>query len=465
MNKAPAGGPSCAATPMLEYAALAVFVLVYVLIIGRRRFGVPIWVAMTAGAALMIGLQVTSVPDAFAAVNLQVIAFLFGMFSLVSALERAGVLQLVAAKMLARAKTPAQLLMVFVVGMGALAAFLVNDTIALLGIPLAVYVARHSGIRPQVLLLALAFGITVGSVATPIGNPQNLLIAIDSGIKLPFVTFLAYLGAPTAANLLVTFIILKAYFRKELATAAPPPDRVASRETAGDGKEAVTTETAAATTATAAVRNSFQARLAIYITVATLAGFVVSEVLHMLGVADLGLAVVAMLGAAALYSLSTERAQILKSVDYSVLVFFGAMFVVTSAMWSSGAVSLITGWLPDPNPSDRAQSLGIIAAASLSLSQVLSNVPFVALYNFVMIDAGFTGQHVAQWMMLAAASTIAGNLTILGAASNVIVIEAAESRGVRAFSFFEFAKVGSLITAANMAVYFAFILLLAPLPS
>jgi Na+/H+ antiporter NhaD/arsenite permease-like protein len=425
---------------MQEYVALGVFAAVYVLIIGRRRFGVPIWAAMLIGAALMVGLQVTGIDDAFLAVNLEVIAFLFGMFSIVSALERAGVLKAVAVRMLAWARTPAQLLMIFVVGMGVLAAFLVNDTIALLGIPLAAHVAKHAGIKPQVLLLALAFGITVGSGMTPIGNPQNLLIAIDSGMQAPFVTFLALLSVPTAASLFVTYLILRAYFRKEL----PAKLEVATPNTSEEN----------------GIASPGQARLAIYITVATLVGFLVSEALHVLGVADFGLAAVTMLGAAALYALSSDRTQLLKSVDYSVLVFFAGMFVVTSAMWQSGAIAIITGWLPDPDPADRVQSLGVITAASLTLSQVLSNVPFVALYDFVMIDSGFGGEHVAQWLMLAAASTIAGNLTILGAASNVIIIEAAEARGVRAFSFWEFTKIGSVITAANIAIYFGFIALL-----
>lgn len=422
---------------MQEYAALAVFGIVYALIIGRRRLGIPIWTAMLIGAALMIGLQVTGVVDAFKAVNLEVIAFLFGMFSIVSALERSGVLRAVALRMLARAKTPSQILMIFVVGMGVLAAFLVNDTIALLGIPLAVRVARHSGIRPAVLLLALAFGITVGSVMTPIGNPQNLLIATDSGIEFPFATFLLYLGAPTIANLFATYYILKLYYRKELAVSGRAPE-VAKVDGA---------------------YNPRQARLSIYATVATLAGFALSEILHGLGVADLSLSVVAMLGAAALYALSNERTQILKSVDYSVLVFFAAMFVVTTSMWSSGAVSIITGWLPGPNPADGPQGMGIITAASLSLSQVLSNVPFVDLYNFVMIENGFRGEHVGQWLMLAAASTVAGNLTILGAASNIIIIESAEARGVRAFGFVEFAKIGSVITAVNILIYYLFLTL------
>ena len=339
--------------------------------------------------------------------------------------------------MIARARTPSQLLMIFVVGMGVLAAFLVNDTIALLGIPLAIQVARHAGIKPTILLLALAFGITVGSVMTPIGNPQNLLIAIDSGIDFPLLNFLLYLAPPTAANLLVTYLILRRYFRREMGGSfAAPQERQA-------GVHA----------------DPRQAKLAIYVTVATLAGFVLSEILHAIRVAEFGLSIVAMLGAAALYALSKDRTQILKSVNYSVLIFFAAMFVVTSAMWSSGAIQVITSWLPNPDPADRAQSIGIISAASLSLSQVLSNVPFVALYDYVMIDSGFTGHHVSQWLMLAAASTIAGNLTILGAASNVIIIEAAEARGIRAFGFFEFAKIGCVITAANIAIYAVFFIL------
>jgi len=137
------------------------------------------------------------------------------------------------------------------------------------------------------------------------------------------------------------------------------------------------------------------------------------------------------------------------------------MFVVTSAMWSSGAVSMMfMNYIPSPNPDDLVQSTAVITAASVGMSQVLSNVPFVALYNYVMAGSGITGQHVDQWMMLAAASTVAGNLTILGAASNIIIIEAAESRGIRAFSFLEFFKVGSIVTVANLAVFYLFIVLL-----
>lgn len=139
-------------------------------------------------------------------------------------------------------------------------------------------------------------------------------------------------------------------------------------------------------------------------------------------------------------------------MDYAVLVFFVAMFVVTAALWDSGAISLFMKYLPTPNPNDVLQSNALISLYSVTFGQILSNVPFVNLYNYIMIANGFTGAHVVPWMMLAASSTISGNLTILGAASTVIIIQAAESRGVRAFSFLEFFKIGSVVTVVNLAV-------------
>lgn len=119
---------------------------------------------------------------------------------------------------------------------------------------------------------------------------------------------------------------------------------------------------------------------------------------------------------------------------------------------------MIISYIPTPNPDNIFQSNAIISAVSILLSQILSNVPFVALYNFLMLNNGFAGDaHVSQWMMLASASTIAGNLTILGAASNIIIIDVAESKNVKAFTFAEFFKIGALVTIANIGVYYLFL--------
>jgi Na+/H+ antiporter NhaD/arsenite permease-like protein len=436
---------------------------------------------MLVGAALMVGFQIISIQSAFKSINLDVIGFLFGMFSIVSALDKSGVLKLVSTKMLSRTENnPDLILMVFVVGMGLLSAFLVNDTIALLGIPLVIYVSKRISIRSSILLIALSFGITVGSTMTTIGNPQNLLIALQSGIPLPFTTFLRLLGIPTIVNLFVTYFILKVYYRKEFLLIKkktkiitttnnhhPQSHSIDKKQQyikeenlishdADDPNEDATSLTGAS------IVNPRLAKLSIVILSATIAGFIISETIQFaFHIASLSLSVIAMLGATALYALSSQRRNILVSVDYSVLVFFAAMFVFTSGLWSSGIISLAISHFPSPDRHNILQSNAIISAISIALSQVLSNVPFVAIYNTVMINNGFVDNDGAnttsQWMMLAAASTIAGNLTILAAASNIIIIEAAESRGIKAFTFFEFFKIGGIVTLANIAIYYLFI--------
>ena len=201
-----------------EFVAIGVFVIVFFLIVERRRLNnIPIWTSMLIGAALMIGLQVISLEDAFKAINLDVIIFLFGMFSIVSALDRSGVLKFVAVKMLSKAGNDLNsILLVFVIGFGIISAFLVNDTIALLGIPLIVHISRQISIRPTVLFIALAFGISIGSVMTPIGNPQNLLIAIKSNIPLPFLTFLRWLFIPNYSKSIFNLLYFEGIFKRRV---------------------------------------------------------------------------------------------------------------------------------------------------------------------------------------------------------------------------------------------------------
>ncbi len=388
----------------------------------------------------MIIFQVIDVNSAIKSIQLDVLMFLFGMFSIVSALDRSGVLRYVSVKMLSKAKNPYSLLMMFVVGMGLLSAFLVNDIIALMAIPLVIYISKQLGVRPTVFLIALAFGVTVGSVMTPIGNPQNLLIALQSGIPLPIESFLKFLAIPTIINLFLTWYILKIYFKKDLSQSSYTQDHVTLQD--------------------ALIENPRLAKISVGILLVTISGFLISEILQFLHIADIRISVIAMIGAAVLYAISRERREIIKSVHYSVLVFFAAMFVVTAALWSSGTISLFMKYLPIPNPNDIFQSSAVISVYSVTFSQILSNVPFVALYNYVMIGNGFTNLHVAQWMMLAAASTIAGNLTILGAASSIIIIQATESKGVKAFTFLEFFKIGGVVTLVNLAVYYLFIIVI-----
>jgi Na+/H+ antiporter NhaD/arsenite permease-like protein len=155
----------------------------------------------------------------------------------------------------------------------------------------------------------------------------------------------------------------------------------------------------------------------------------------------------ALLSASPILLFSRRRIEILKNIDWTTLIFFVSMFILMESVWISGTCQ---GLLDRLSP--QLGSLPMILALSIGLSQLISNVPFVALYLPAM------GNNISQeqLMALAAGSTIAGNLLILGAASNVIIIQNAEKEG-ETLSFVEFSRIGILLTFLDAIIYFIFI--------
>jgi Na+/H+ antiporter NhaD/arsenite permease-like protein len=147
-------------------------------------------------------------------------------------------------------------------------------------------------------------------------------------------------------------------------------------------------------------------------------------------------------------------------MNWGVLIFFAGMFVVMRAVWDSSIGSSLLSFLPKPTPGARLESTGTIMINSVFLSQILSNVPFVQLYTFEMHALSFTSSSTVPWLALAAGSTLAGNLTLLGAVSNVIILDSAEARKQKAFSFFEFLKYGSVVTLVTCFIFLAFLVLI-----
>ncbi len=138
-------------------------------------------------------------------------------------------------------------------------------------------------------------------------------------------------------------------------------------------------------------------------------------------------------------------------MDWPTILFFIGLFIFTEGVLKSGIIQYLANFLPPP---DNVASIMIV---SILLSQVLSNVPLVAIYIPIMISHG--NITVVDWLALAAGSTIAGNFTILGAASNVIISEASESRGGKGFNFVEFMKYTIPILIPNAIITYLFLIL------
>jgi len=407
--------------------------LIAALIFRSRRPKIPVWSIMAFASFMSIAFGLLNIDEVVEAIDLDVILFLIGMFSLVSLANLSGLLEAIAYWFTSRFKSSVGLVYGSALLFGLLAAFVVNDTVALMGPPIAYTISRISGLNVKMMFLLLAFSLTIGSTMTPIGNPQNVLIAVESGVEAPFITFIKLLAIPTLVNLVVTaWVLMKIYRveRRRVEVSIIPHE---------------------------AIKNKRDALLAAIGIVLTIVLLVVNDILELMGLPHIkSRGLIPFIIAAGVYVFASNPREVLSGVDWGTIVFFITMFITMEGVWKSGILQpLLATLLPVKDVS--FTGLVEISIASILLSQVLSNVPFVKLFINYMKDLGYTSEDYSSWLTLAMASTIAGNLTILGAASNIIILEVLESRMNTTITFIEFLKVGAIVTAINTVIYLMFI--------
>ena len=410
--------------------ATAVFLVTYVLISLRniRRFPIERPAVAMLGGALMLVLGVLTPADALLAINLDVLLLLVGMMVLVAGLDACGFFDLVSSRIALRAKSQAWFLVWLMIATAALSALVLNDTIALLVTPVVVRSARALRVNPVPYLVAVAIAANVGSVATEVGNPQNAFIAIRSGI--PFLTFSAYLLPVTVVCLVVSIGLVWLAFRKDLATPLV---------------------TVASVPAVHLQRRGLGFTLGV--TVAVSGAFLAS------GTPD-WLPLIALAGGSFvlffLPFLTTATARtLIAKVDWSIILFFIGLFVVLGGVRVSGLSAAIQGGFTTALGGRSGGLVWLVGLSSL-LSNLISNVPAVLLLAEV-VPQGST----QLWLALAASSTLAGNATILGAACNVIVVQAASRDGVTV-TMKDFVKAGLPVTAATLLLSTVLIALFVP---
>jgi len=403
-----------------------VFALIAIRQIGNIKLA--IWQAMLFGAIAVIITGQISPYDALRAINLDIMIFLFSMFVVGVALEESGYLSHLSYKIFKKAKTTDQLLLLVLFVMGFASAILMNDTLAIIGTPIVLLLAKTHRIDPRILLIALAFAITIGSVMSPIGNPQNLLIATQANIKNPFVTFFQFLFLPTIVNLLAAFLLIKFFCKKQFKNNSLNH----YQEPIKDKKLAILSKFSLVL-------------LLIMVFLKILTAFLDVQL-------DFKLAYIASISALPILIFSRKRISIIKKVDWHTLIFFAAMFILMESVWNTGFFQSVISAL-----GINILSIPIILAVSVLFSQLISNVPLVALYSPMLLHAGASTREL---MALAAGSTIAGNLLILGAASNVIIIQNAEKKFGETITFLEFAKMGIPMTIINILIYWLFFLII-----
>lgn len=371
--------------------------------------------AAMIGAVLMFAVRILWPGDALRYIDFATIVLLFAMMLVVGGLRLAGFFERVAGAALDRIGKE-HLLPAVLFSTGLLSAFFVNDIICLVMTPLVLAVTRRFSLPPMRYLLAVAIASNLGSVATITGNPQNMLIGSASGIS--YTNFLAHLGPIAVFGLFIAWGVL------HLAG-----DKTGNQSVPDTEHSALNTQHFSPSTPAKPVI------VAAGVLIAFLAG------------APPALAA-AVAAAALLFSRKIDPRAMFHEVDWDLLVFFVGLFLIVGGAERVG----LTALLFDTARALNLQNAAVLTAVTAALSNIVSNVPAVMLLKTV-VPGMADPQHA--WLILAMASTLAGNLTIVGSVANIIVVERA--RPEVHIGFWDYFRVGFPVTLITLAAGWAWL--------
>lgn len=414
----------------MNYFLAGLFLLAYAGIAARE---VPFLKSGRAGVAVIGAVAIVAVgrlsleygltfKGAEEAIERSTLLLLFGTMVVARGLAEAGAFARGSHFLQPLAGRPRVLLAVLTLASGVASALLVNDAICLLMTPFVIPFLRTNRLPLKPYLFAIAMGSNAGSAFTLGGNPQNMLVARLSAI--PYRTYASAAAIPTSLALAVTIAALLWAFRRPLA--ASPATR--TEETASAPGAAPWDGTLAGACAGALV-------------VLAAAAFV--------GVPLPGAALLA--AAIVLVAARARAAQILETVDYGVLVFFSALFVLVAALGKTGVVAPLLEALPVLGG---ARGAWLLTGVLLIGSQIVSNVPLILLLEPYLRHLGDPS---TTWVLTALVTTFAGNFSLLGSVANVIVFE--QARDEAPVGFWEYARIGIpttlVATAVGVSVFLA----------
>ncbi|KAL8217921.1 hypothetical protein R6Q57_021294 [Mikania cordata] len=465
---------------------LAVFPAVPFMPIGRTA-------GSLLGGMLMVLFQVLTPDQAYESIDLPILGLLFGTMVVSVYLERADMFKYLGKLLSWKSKGPKDLLCRICLFSAISSAFFTNDTSCVVLTEFVLKIAKQQNLPPHPFLLALASSANIGSATTPIGNPQNLVIAVQS--KIPFGKFLFGIVSATVVGICVNALILLCMFWKVLSVQKDeeePPMELAPEEDVNSHRFSPATmshltsenshdyhDTMSCHSVSGrmelrnrvggsdhdneidlkdATENGSLEKKDETVVISSMNGFAKESsdlglddideksakwkmILWKIGVyvitvgmlisflVELNMSWTAITAAMALVVLDFKDARpCLEKVSYSLLVFFCGMFVTVEGFNRTGIPSAIWDFMEPYSRIDQLTGVATLAVVILVLSNLASNVPTVLLLGSRVAAAAATispEKEKKAWLILAWVSTVAGNLSLLGSAANLIVCEQA----------------------------------------
>ncbi|MEP6693056.1 MAG: ArsB/NhaD family transporter [Chloroflexota bacterium] len=412
-----------------ELLAGGVFLVIYSLIVTERLHRT---LAALLGAVIVIGLKLVDQHEAFSEeiVDFNVIFLLAGMMIIANILGKTGIFQWLAVEAVRRAEGRPYRLMVLISLITAVASMLLdNVTTVVLMTPVTFFVAERLGMSPVPFLISQILASNIGGTATLIGDPPNIIIG--SRLNKDFNDFLLNAAPAAIAALIVYLGFARWLFRKELAGAvqALEPEDIA-RLVVAERK----------------IEDPHLMRVGLGVLAVTIVGFLFARTLGLEG------ATIALAGAVVLMILAKEDVhEVLKSVEWSTLLFFIGLFIVVGAVVKAGIISdlakealALTGGRTDV-------AALLVLWMSAFLSAIVDNIPYTITMIPLVQELGHNVNVEPLIWALVLGANIGGNATIVGASANVVVSSMSEARG-HPISFMTYLRYGVPATFVTMLV-------------
>ena len=371
-------------------------------------------------------------------IDFNVIFLLVSMMVIVSITTRSGVFNWIANELLKFTKGhPVKVLCALGLFTAVTSAFLDNVTTVILIMPITFAIAKKLDIDPIPFLLTEIFSSNIGGTATLIGDPPNIIIGSAGGLS--FIDFIKELTPVILVIMCVVLTVLAFIFRKKLHASQDKMDEVAKI----DNSHTITDKALM-------IRSTLILALVIL-------GFMLHDVTH------IETCVVAMLGASILLIFEKPN-EILQDVEWNTIFFFIGLFIIIGGLEASGGIKLMAEWILKVTQGSQAATSMIILWASGVISGIIDNIPYTATMAPMLVEIEKTmGATYAYplWWALSLGACLGGNMTIIGAAANVIVSENAAKSG-HPISFMRFLKYGVGVVAISLTIstvyiYFRFL--------
>ena len=368
-------------------------------------------------------------------IDFNVIFLLVAMMIIVAITTKSGVFNWLANELLKFTKGhPVRILFALGIFTAFVSAFLDNVTTVILIMPITFAIAKKLEIDPVPYLLTEVFASNIGGTATLIGDPPNIIIGSAGG--LTFMDFLKELTPVVVIILLFVVSVLALVFKNKLHADQDKMNAVAQIDNSGT-----------------ITNKNLMLRSTIVLALVIL-GFMLHDMIH------LETCVVAMLGASFLLIFEKPN-DILKDVEWNTIFFFIGLFIIIGGLEASGGIKLMAQWILDVTKGSQAATSMIILWASGIISGVIDNIPYTATMAPMLVEIEKTmgeAYTFPLWWALSLGACLGGNMTIIGAAANVIVSENAYKEG-HPISFMRFLKYGVIVVAISLIVSTVYIYL------